>query len=68
MKLSEAEKITRIIAAAEDQHGSATATRKIRNELCAAASVEFSDYLFWQTERNEIAVKKLTREPRAYVP
>jgi len=58
MKLSEAEKVAKVIGTARDQHNSGTATAKIRNELCAEASVAFPEFLFFLTEWGEVGVRK----------
>ena len=46
MKIYEAEKIAAVIATAEDQHNSPTATIKIKRDLCRRMSEAFADFYF----------------------
>ncbi len=68
MKLSEAEKVAKIIGTARDQHNSITATVKIVSDLCAEAVREFPEFNFWLMESGEVGVKKLSRDERVWVP
>lgn len=59
MKFSEAEKIAVIIQGVDDQHGSASASIKIRANLCGAISDAFPDYRFnVDMVTGEVSVRK----------